>query len=547
LSHLKAGGFTNTQKNVAAAILDQLSAWGVKYIYGVVGDSIVYLLDALSRQSAVKFIQVRHEESAALMASAHAKLTGGIGVCIADGGPGTLHLLNGLADAWADRVPVIAVTGQVARKDIGTNVLQYIDQQTLIRPLAAYTGLLCDPQGLVPAMEKALRAAISENSVAHISVPMDIFPMPCEAGIIPYGPYLGDFPESTEEALDGAIELMSSARRPVILAGAGARQAGSYLADLSLRWGAAIINTLPGTGSAGRELPLYSGALGLAGFPASEKILGQADICLIAGANWWPSKYVPDIPIIQIDRNPAHIGSTTPVSYGLAGDVSSVLAKINSKFKFSPDHSWVDSIRKEIAVCLEMLDREAEGINDRLHPASVIRAVQHTAPDDAIICLDTGDHAIWFGRIFRPCRQRVILSGKWRTMGFGLPAALAAGTVSQDRKVVALTGDGGFSMTMAEFMTAVKYNIPVTVVVFNNGCLATEKNKMLAGGLNPAGTSLHNTDFAAYAVSCGGVGIKVSAVADLETALREAMDCGRPALVDVIVDSIPVPGTVLPG
>ena len=536
------------QRNVAAAILDQLSAWGVKNIYGVVGDSIIYLLDAFSRQRGIKFIQVRHEESAALMASAHAKLTGGVGVCIADGGPGTLHLLNGLADAWSDGVPVIAVTGQVARKDIGTNAMQYVDQQSLMRPVAAYTGLLPDPRGLGPVLEKALRAAITGPSVAHITVPMDIFPLPCEAGIIPYGPYLGAFPESPEEVLDGAVELMNSARRPVILAGAGARQAGSRLADLSLRWGAAVINTLPGTGTVDRGHPLYSGGLGLAGFPASEKILGRADLCLIVGANWWPSKYVPgNIPIIQIDRNPVHIGSTTPVSYGLAGDASAVLDQINSKLKSVPDQTWVDSVKKEIAGCLEMLDREALGTIGRLHPAAVIRAVQHTVPDDTIICLDTGDHAIWFGRIFRPFRQRVILSGRWRTMGFGLPAALAAGTASQGRKVIALVGDGGFSMTMAEFMTAVKYSIPVTVVVFNNGCLATEKNKMLAGGLNPAGTSLHNTDFAAYAVSCGGVGIKVSAVADLETALREAMDCGRPALVDVMVDSIPVPGTALPG
>lgn len=536
------------KRNVAAAILDQLSAWGVKNVFGVVGDSIIYLLDALSRQKKLKFIQVRHEESAALMASAYAKLTGELGVCIADGGPGTLHLLNGLADAWADNVPVIAVTGQVARKDIGTNALQYIDQQSLLGPIAAYTGLLSDPQGLGRVMEKALRAAITGSSVAHIAVPMDIFPMPCEAGIIPYGPYLRVFPESSGEVLNGAVELISRARRPVILAGAGARQSGSLLADLSLRWGAAVITTLPGTGTVDRELPLYSGGLGLAGNPASEKILSRADLCLIVGANWWPSKYVPgNIPIIQIDRNPGHIGSTTPVSFGVAGDASTVLGLINSKLKSVPDQAWVDSVKKDIAGCLKILDREAESTNHPVHPAAVIRAIQNNVPDDAVICLDTGDHALWFGRVFRPSRQRVLLSGRWRTMGFGLPAALAAGSVSRGRKVIALVGDGGFSMTMAEFMTAVKYDIPVTVVIFNNSCLATEKNKMTAGGLNPAGTRLHNPDFAAFAVSCGGFGRKVSDGDGLEQALREALSSGRPALVDVAVESVAIPGTAMPG
>lgn len=288
------------QRNVAEAILEQLSAWDVKYIYGLVGDDIFYLMDALARRNTIKFYQVKHEESAAIMASAQAKLTGETGVCLADGGPGTAHLINGLADAFMDNVPVLAITGQVARKDIGTNKKQYVDQQSLLRPLVSYTGLLCDPAATPQVLENAWRPAVAGRSVSHVSVPMDVLPMPCEAAIIPPAPYLGSHPRSSSEVVQGALELMRKSHRPVILSGAGGRKAGRFLSELSLRWGAAIINTLAGTGVVDRYHPYYVGGLGHAGSPASARLLSQADLCLVVGANWWPQNYVPkDIPAQQ--------------------------------------------------------------------------------------------------------------------------------------------------------------------------------------------------------------------------------------------------------
>ncbi|OPX85480.1 MAG: putative thiamine pyrophosphate-containing protein YdaP [Pelotomaculum sp. PtaB.Bin104] len=534
-------------KNVATAILEQLSVWGVKNIYGLLGDDIFHLMDAAARQNSITFYHVKHEETAALMASAQARLTGGIAVCFADGGPGTVHLMNGLADAFMDNVPVLAITGQVSRKDIGSNEKQYLDQQSLLRPLVTYTTLLGDPGGTAQVLENAYRSAASGRSVAHISVPMDLFSLPCDVSPVPPGPYMGTTPISTPQVIQGALDLMRRARRPVILAGAGGRQAGAAVGELALRWGAAIINTLAGTGAVDKSHPFYVGGLGHAGSPASAKILRQADLCLIVGANWWPKKNVPQqIPIIQLDINPANIGATTSVTYGLVGDAGTVLDQLSNAINTRPNEEWTGIIKSEVAAWLKQMEKETSVQGTPVHPAALVRAIQNTVPDDAIICLDTGDNTAWFGRVFRPTRQRVLFSGKWRTMGFGLPAALAAKINRPDTSVLALVGDGGLAMTMADFLTAVKYNLSLTVVVMNNGSLAMEKHKMAAGGLIPEGTSLVNPDFARYATDCGGLGLKVDDSTELTSTLEEALQSSRPTLVDVKTADVPVPGTAMP-
>jgi len=529
-------------RSVAVTILEQLAAWGVNKIYGFIGDDVFHLFDALANQSQIEFYQVRHEETAAFMASAQAKLTGKLGVCLADGGPGTLHLLNGLADAYEDRVPVLAITGQVARKDIGTNTKQYIDQQSLFRPLSGYTSLLCDQANATHVLGNAYRAAISGRTVAHVSVPMDVLPMTCDADILPAMPYLNTHPASSTQVIDGAVAMMQKAQRPVVLIGEGGHPAGALLEKLSASWGAALITTLQGTGAVDRAHPLYVGGLGQAGSPAAAKLLSQADLCLVAGANWWPKKHVPNqINIIQLAQNPADLGANMPVSYGVVGDTASVVQYILNQASLTPHQEWVNTIQQETEGWLNQLEQEVNTPGSPLHPAAVIRAVQNAVGDDSTICLDTGDHTVWFGRAFRPTRQRVLVSGKWRSMGFGLPAALAAQITCPDQKVLALVGDGGLAMNMGDFVTAVKYKLPITVVVMNNHCLAMEKHKMLAGGLTPNGTSLINPDFATFAECCGGRGYRVEHGDQLHDALQAAVNSELPALVDVQVADLAVP------
>jgi pyruvate oxidase len=416
-----------------------------------------------------------------------------------------------------------------------------------MRPLAAYSSLLCDPSAVSRVMEGAFRTAVAGRSVAHVSVPIDVLPMPCDNNTIPYTPYLHTEPASSPEVIRGALELMRRAQRPVIMAGAGGRKAGEAIGELALKWGAAVVNTLAGTGVVARSHPYYAGGVGHAGSPVSSRILKRADLCLIVGANWWPQEYVPkNVTIIQIDINPANVGATTPVAYGLVGDAGQIITELIDGLDGNADQDWIQYIQNEISGWLEELDREAGACSSPVHPAFLMRTLQNVAPDDAIISLDTGDHTVWFGRVFRPARQQVLLSGKWRTMGYGLPAALAAAINRPNQKSIALVGDGGFAMTMADFLTAVRYKLPITVIVVNNSALAMEKNKMTAGGLVPEGTSINNPDFAGYAAGCGGLGLKVEHYTELEAALREAITSNRPSLVDVYTSDLAVPGTKLP-
>ncbi|NLK00336.1 MAG: thiamine pyrophosphate-binding protein [Clostridia bacterium] len=533
--------------NVANKIIEQLSSWKVKTIFGFVGDNIFHLMDALAQQNGIKFYQVRHEESAALMASAHAKLTGELGVCIADGGPGTVHLLNGLADAHTDKVPVLAITGQVKLKDVGTNAKQYLNQQLLISSLAAYSDMLVDPNSTIKIMEKAYRKAITGKSVSHITIPKDIFAAPCTKETAPLAPYLKEHPVSSDKVISDAIEAINRAKNPTIIVGEGGRPYNYEVTQLSLKLGAGIITSLAGTGVVDKGHPLYIGGLGHAGSPASTKILNQSDLCLIIGANWWPKNYVPQgIDTVKIDKNPSNLNVGPKYTYGIAGDCGEILSAIIQGVDPKNNKKWQDMIKGEINSWLGVLEKEVNENTFPVHPAAVIKSLEKNLPTDALICLDTGDSTAWFGRVFRPANQRAIISGKWRTMGFALPAAIAAKIHSPNSPVVAIAGDGGFTMTFAEFITAIKYELPIVVVVLNNGCLAMEKNRMLMENLQPLGTDLLNPDFAGFANICGGVGIKVDNVEQLDKALTEGLKSQKPVVIDVNTSAIEVPGASMP-
>ncbi len=534
-------------RNVAAAVLEQLAAWGVKNVYGLIGDDVFYLFEAIAQQSQIKFYQVKHEESAALMASAYAKLTGQLGVCIADGGPGTMHLLNGLADAFTDKAPVLAITGQVPRHQIGTNAKQYLNQQLLLSGLSIYSDIAADPKAIIKVMDKAYRSAMTNMSVAHITVPMDVLSLPCEEKPVPSPPYLTNHPQSEQDVIDGAIAKINRAEKSVILVGEGGIQAGVLVDQLASKCGAGIISTLAGLGGVDKAHPLYIGGLGHAGSPASTTILAKADLCIVVGANWWPAKYVPqNISTIEIDHTPANIGTSSPNAYGVVGDSVTILSSLLEGLHPKNNTEWRDFISAEIRNWLSQLQQETQNSGTPIHPAVIIKALENAVPDDTLLCLDTGDNTVWFGRVFRPARQRILLSGKWRTMGFGVPAAIAAKINHPELKVAAIVGDGGFSMTMAELITAVKYNLPIVVVVLNNNSLAMEKNKMQAGNLVPEGTSLLNPDFAGFAKICGADGIRVEKADQLENALATALNSNKPVIIDVITSSIPVPGTAMP-
>lgn len=532
--------------SVAEYVVAQLAAWGVQRIYGVVGDTLFPLMDALSRHHAVRFVPVRHEAAAGFMASAEAKQTGRPAVCLATSGPGIANLLNGLGDAYADRVPVVAITGQVESTKIGTGAKQYVDQQALVRPLAGYTALLASPEAVGQLLPTALRMALGGSQVAHLSVPKDFWDLSCSAVVTPPEPYLGASPVPDPAVILGASARMAKARRPLILLGQGGRQAAGAVLSLAERWGAGIIQSLPAKGAVPGSHPLVLGGLGDGGSDASHTALKEADMLLSVGCNWWPQSYAPaELKVIKIDRVPKYIGGRMPVHYGLAGEAQVIVPQLLKGVTSATDSGWVNRLCELKRAWEVQLEKESVPGNGPLSPQYIVRSLEQVLPGDAIVALDTGDHTVWFNRVFVGDRQWVTVSGKWRSIGYGLPAALAAKLANPDRTVVALVGDTGLQSLMGELATAAELGLPMMIVVVNNGMMAIEYNRAVAKGLNPLGTAPLNPDLSGVAVAAGLLACTVRTADELSGALTKALSETRPTLVNIIA-SAPVAPTASP-
>ncbi|QCR32474.1 thiamine pyrophosphate-binding protein [Lysinibacillus sp. SGAir0095] len=534
-----------TERTVAELILDQLSLFGVQRIYGVVGDATIGLIDALAKQDKIKYIAVKHESTAAFMASAEAKLTGGLGVCTATMGPGATNLLNGLGDAYADRAPVLAITGQAPTNKIGMEYQQYIDQQELMKPFATYSANLASPEAVIEVLQKAARTSLGQRAVTHLSVPKDIFMMPASAEPRPLPNVIEGSSIFTKESLQQAIEIMKTAERPMILAGSGAAQASEDLEKLAELWGAGILVSLGGKGLLNESSQYNLQGIGEGGNPYASELFKEADVVILAGTTWWPEGYVPtEARVIQIDRQFDKFVKDIPTDLGITGKTEEVLPFLTESLQgFSRSEDWV-------ARCLDIkekwaLQNEKEGSTEGfpVHPARIIRALDRTVAPDAILALDTGDNTVWTNRIFKQKEQSVLFSGYWRTMGFGLPAAMVAKLVKPEKQVVAIVGDGGLQMVLADLLTATRYKLNITVVVLNNESLQMERDKIQAENKKELGVDLTNPDFVKLAQSCGWRGLRPGSDTELESVLEEALNTNAPTLVDISTAQVFFPET----
>lgn len=540
---------------VASFLVQQLAAWGVERIYGVVGDAIFELADALARQRDIRFIACRHEAAAGFMASAEAKLTGRPGVCTATSGPGAASLINGLCDAYADRAPVLAITGQSPLGKLGTGYKQDIDQQRLMGALAGHTALLAAPEAAPLQLALAWRGAL-EGRVGHISVPKDVW-----NGEVPGAqvrgpePYLTAPPVPSPAVIDGALPLLQGARRPVILAGHGALPAASDLVALAERWGAPVITALPAKGLISFDHPLALGGLGHGGSEAATRALNEADLVLAVATNWWPERYVPGGTgeatgasaqagprIVRVDSHPANIGARAAVDYGLAGDVRTVIPRLAAGLTPQAVGAWQQRAADWKREWSERLRAEQATRSVPLHPSFVMHALEQALPPDATVAVDTGDHTVWFNRAFGGQQHRVLVSGTWRSLGFALPAAIAATMVTPGRCAAAVVGDGALTSLLGELLTASRYRAPLILALINNGSYAMELTGMRRAGLLPLGTALNNPDFALLAEGCGMAGVRVEKPDDLLPALRKAVATREPVLVDIVTAALEVPG-----
>lgn len=528
------------QRTVADAILDQLAAWGVKRIYGYAGDAILTFMEAINRHPSIEFIATVHEGAAAFMASAEAKLTGRVGVCTATSGPGVANLINGLADAYTDRVPVIAITGQVPTKYIGTGYKQFIDLQVLLHPIAAFNTLLADPRPTVEIVYKALQVAVGHGTVANISVPKDVFEKPCAQSSRPRNILFPAHKEPQERGIKEVINLLNKNKKPIFLIGRGAQGKGELVEKLAERLGAGIIYSLPAKGVISSENKYLVGGLGLAGSPAATELLEQSDCILIIGSTWWPERFVPkDIPIIQLDGVLENIGCKGPVVLGIEGCIAKTLSLLLEGLKDKDNKPWKENIALVREKWLQQMKEEISDTNP-ITPQRLIKSIEKNIDHDAVITLDVGEHVLWFDKIFQGQGQFILVSGTWRSMGFGLPAALSAKLEFPNRQVVALIGDGGLTMSLGELSTAVDKGLAVKVVVFNNRSLSMEKNRMIMAGLSQIGTNLNNPDFYKVAQACNWEGYRVTDVNELDKTISLAFKSNRPSLVEVEV-SAPIP------
>jgi pyruvate oxidase len=532
-------------RTVTDVMVETLVAWGVTHVFGMVGHSNLGLADAIRRQvqaGNLSYVGIRHEGAAAFAASAFGKLTGRPAACLTIAGPGATNLLTGLWDAKVDRSPVLALTGQVDVQVLGPGAFQEIDLA------GAFSAVACWSQTVLPESRHgelaalAVKHALLRRDVAHLIFPDDVQTLPANDAPI-HGPQ-GRVPDLAISPPAGAVaqagELLRASRRPVIIVGHGAKGHMPAVTALAERLHAPVITTFKAKGAIADDHALATGVLGRSGTPVASWFMNESDLIVVLGASFSNHTGIYEHkPIIQVDLDQLQLGKFHPVSVPMWGEMGASVAALAAEIP--ADHETVDQ-RPEVAArqAIWRAEKASRTHDDRgrgVNSAAVFAALNRTIPDDAVIAVDVGNHAYSFGRYFECRRHDVLMSGYLGSIGFGYPAAMGAWAAAPDRKIVAVTGDGGFGQYMAELTTAVKEHMDITHVLLNNGQLGKISKEQRAGEWEVWQTTLHNPDFSQYATLCGALGIRVSDKADLDAALERALAHDGPALVEVMCDA----------
>jgi pyruvate oxidase len=523
---------------VAARLLDVLVAAGVRQVFGIPGDAVNVVIDALRRDDRIEFIGVRHEETAAFAVSAQAKLSGELAAVVGTSGPGAIHLLNGLYDAKLDHAPVIAITGHVAGAQQGTHAHQEVDQHRLFADVAVSSQTLVDPGQLPRLAVQACQTALARRGVVHLAIPTDL----ADADV-PDEPLHAIARQNRSappdpEQLAAAAAVLDGARRPTILAGIGARDAVPELLRLAERIGAPIVKTLAGKALFADDHPLTTGGLGLLGTRPSVDAVEGCDVLVLAGTDFPYREFLPtDVPVIQIERDPTHVGRRVPVSHPLIGDTVQVLPALTDAVAPREDRSWLEGAQHGMQRWRRWMRKLETSGATPIKPAKLAAVVGAHLDDDAIIVCDTGTVTAWTARHLAVREdQDFTLSGNLASMAYGLPAAIGAQLAYPDRQVVAVVGDGSFTMLPSDLITASELELPITVVVFDNAKLGLITVEQQAAAQPDQDTTIPGRDLAAIARSMGAEGFRVEDPAQLEGALASALRSPRPSVVDVVVD-----------
>jgi pyruvate dehydrogenase (quinone) len=550
------------QKLAAETLVTRLVDWGVDTVFGLPGDGINGLFEALRRhQDTIRFVLVHHEEAAAFMACAHAKTTGRLGVCLATSGPGGVHLLNGLYDAKLDHQPVLAITGMQETSLLGTGYQQEVHLEKLYQDVAEYDVMISNPQQVQTVVDLAIRTALSRRTVSHITFPNDIQVAPADQD--PYqhvaparAPATAPvwFPPPGKPRADDLrrlADVLNAGGRTAILAGAGALHAGDELLAVAEVLGAPIVKTLPGKAAVPDDSPYTTGGIGLLGTRPSEQLMTEIDTLFLVGTNFPYTKHLPEpdkVRTVQLEADPVRAGARLPTEAPVVGDAKEGLQALLPLLVRHDDRTFLESCQAD----MDKWRREMASLQDAerspIAPEYLISVVDRHATDDAILTCDSGTIATWAARhwTIRGNRQ-FYLSGNLATMAPGLPYAIAAQIAHPDRQCIAFVGDGGFAMLMAEFLTAARHGLPVKVVINNNGAYGQILWEQVALGFPEFGVRHAGfADYAPWARSCGAYGEKVTEAGDVDEAVRAALAHPGPALVDcdVNADEPPMPGKI---
>jgi len=524
-----------TAADFLAATLERA---GVKRIFGVVGDSLNGVTDSLRRRGKIDWIHMRHEEAAAFAAGAEAQLTGELAVCAGSCGPGNLHLINGLYDCQRSGAPVLALAAHIPSSEIGIDYFQATHPEILFRDCSHYVELVSHPKMLPQVLQRAMRVAIAKKGVAVVVMPGDVALQPLDAKpaawVAPEAPRM----LPTVDELAKLAALLNGATNVTLLCGAGCAGAHAEVLALAEKLKAPIVHALRGKEHIEYDNPYDVGMTGFIGFASGYAAMKDCDTLVILGSGFPYRQFYPEgAQVVQIDNRPEALGNRHPLTLGLLGDLRGTLEAVLPAVHDKADRRHLDRAVAHYTKSRQDLDALAEsGPNsDIIHPQYVSRLVSELATEDAVFTCDVGTPTVWAARYLRMNgRRRLLGSFNHGSMANALLQAIGAQASHPGRQVISMSGDGGFSMMMGDFITLTQVGLPVKVVVLNNGTLGFVELEMKAGGFLNTGCELKNPDFAAMATAMGIRGIRVEKPQELRAALTEAFAHDGPALVDVV-------------
>ncbi|MBK8176669.1 MAG: ubiquinone-dependent pyruvate dehydrogenase [Rhodospirillales bacterium] len=531
-------------KTVAEQFVEILAAAGVRRIYGIVGDSLNGLTDAIRRQGQIDWVHVRHEEVAAFAAGAEAHLTGALAACAGSCGPGNLHLINGLFDCHRSRVPVLAIAAHIPSAEIGSGYFQDTHPQTLFQECSHYCELVAGANQMPRAIEIAIRTAVGERGVSVLVLPGDVALQaaveapPTKAEGLPPAPDVA--PRRGD--LERLAALLNGEARVTILCGSGCEGAHDALLVLGERLKAPMVHALRGKEHVEWENPYDVGMTGLIGFSSGYYAMRDCDVLLMLGTDFPYRQFYPDGPnvrIAQVDIRAENIGRRVPVDLGVAGDVRATLAALLPLLDEKRDGAHLAQAQDHYAKARKGLDDLAVATRGKgvIHPQQIAKAVSDRAAEDAIFTCDVGLPTVWAARYLAMNGKRRLVGSFWHgSMANAMAQAIGAQAAFPGRQVISLSGDGGFTMLMGDFLTLAQHRLPVKVVVFNNGALGFIELEQKSTGFLDFGTELQNPNFAAMAEAIGIRGIRLEDPADVDDGITAALAHEGPVLIDAVVN-----------